>query len=145
MTQKASICYWSDRTVCEPELTWYTNASMNARTIVTTYLMAQAFGTAAWWCALFIVPASIRWFQPESWPDDALLGFWLADGLLVVGGSLASALMVLKRLPYSGIAIWMLAATTWYPTLYCIGVSTLTGEAWLASGLGKTTRVTESL
>lgn len=85
--------------------------------------------------ALFIVPKSIRWFQPASWPDGALLGFWLADGMLVVGGSLATAFMVLKRLPHSGIAIWMLAATTWYPTLYCIGVSTLTGEAWLASGL----------
>ena len=108
---------------------------MNARTIVTIYLLAQAVGTAAWWCALFIVPESIRWFQPASWPDGALLGFWLADGMLVVGGSLATAFMVLKRLPHSGVAIWMLAATTWYPTLYCIGVSILTGEAWLASGL----------
>ncbi len=108
---------------------------MNARTIVTIYLLAQAVGTAAWWCALLIVPESTDWFQPASWPDDALLGFWFADGLLVVGGSLVTAVMISKKLPHSSVAIWMLAATTWYPTLYCIGVSVLTGEAWLASGL----------
>lgn len=108
---------------------------MNARTIVTIYLLAQAVGTAAWWCALLIVPESIDWFQPASWPDDALLGFWFADGLLVVGGSLVAAIMIFKRLLHSSVSIWKLAAMTWYPTLYCIGVSVLTGEASLPSGL----------
>jgi protein-S-isoprenylcysteine O-methyltransferase Ste14 len=108
---------------------------MDARKIVTTYLLAQAFGTTAWWCALFVAPESIYWFHPAGWPDGALLGLWLADGLLIVGGSLATAFLIRKRFPHAGIAIWMLAATTWYPTLYCIGVSALTGEAWVASGL----------
>ena len=108
---------------------------MTARTIVATYLFAQAFAAAAWWCLLLLVPESVGWFQPIAWPSDALFGFWLADGLLIVGGSLIAAALVNGKLPHASTAIWMLAATIWYPTLYCIGVSALTGQAWLASGL----------
>ncbi len=57
---------------------------MNARTIVAFYLVLQAAGTAAWWLLLLSIPTAIRWFQPAGWPDHALLGFWLADGLLLV-------------------------------------------------------------
>ena len=103
---------------------------MNARRIVTSYLLFQAVCTIAWWGLLVSMPASMNWFQPQEWPDNALLGFWLADLILVVGGSLATAIAVLKRMPWAAVSAWSLAAALWYPTLYCIGVSILTDQAW---------------
>ena len=32
-------------------------------------------------------------------------------------------------------AVWMVAAVTWYPTLVCIATSIRTGEAWIASSM----------
>lgn len=108
-------------------------AEMNARHIVASYLIAQAIGTAAWWGLLLSVPESVKWFQPPTWPSAALLGFWLGDSMLLIGGSLATASAVLLRKPWATILIWSLTGAVWYPTLYCIGVSILTDEAWIAS------------
>lgn len=108
---------------------------MNARHVVATYLIVQATGTAGWWALLLLVPESVKWFQPESWPENSLLSFWLGDSVLLIGGSIAVAGAVLARKAWSGIAIWSLAAAVWYPTLYCLGVSLLTDEAWIASAM----------
>lgn len=108
---------------------------MNARQIVASYLPFQAAGTAAWWALLLIHPASIGWFSPAAWPAAALLGFWLGDFLLLICGSLATACSTLTDHRWSAIAIWSLTAGVWYPALYCIGVSILTDEAWLASAM----------
>jgi protein-S-isoprenylcysteine O-methyltransferase Ste14 len=108
---------------------------MNARQIVAAYLIAQALGTAAWWALLLLVPESVKWFQPETWPENSLLGFWLSDSVLLIGGSIAVAAAVWTRKAWTGIAIWSLAAAVWYPTLYCLGVSLLTDQAWIASAM----------
>ncbi len=108
---------------------------MNARTIIVVYLLLQAVATAAWWILLLSLPESVSWFQPLEWPQQALLGFWLPDGLLVIVGSVTCAGLVYKNHPYASFAIWMLAVAAWYPALYCIGVSALTSQGWIASGL----------
>lgn len=108
---------------------------MSARQIVAIYLFAQAASTAAWWGLLLSVPACMKWFQPASWPDHALLSFLLGDSLLLFCGSIVAAIAVLKREAWAAIAVWSLAAAAWYPALYCIGVSILTNEAWIASGM----------
>jgi protein-S-isoprenylcysteine O-methyltransferase Ste14 len=108
---------------------------MNPRHLIATYLIAQAAGTAAWWMLLLAFPASMHWFQPSGWPTQTLLGFWLSDALLLIGGSLVVAGGVLSQKTWAMISIWSLAAATWYPTLYCIGVSVLTDEAWIASAM----------
>ena len=108
---------------------------MNPQKIIASYLVIQAAGTAGWWALLFWVRHSVSWFQPDDWPADALLGFWLADFLLLVGGSIAVAAAVVAERPWAGIAIWSLAAAVWYPTLYCIGVSVLTDGEWIASAM----------
>lgn len=108
---------------------------MQPRIVVVAYLLFQAAATAVWWWWLWAVPESAAAFQPASWPREALLGFWLGDLLLLVGGSLAAAIFVLRGDRHAQLAIWGLAAAAWYPTLTCVGVSLLTGQAWLASAL----------
>lgn len=108
---------------------------MNAKQIVTSYLITQAVATAAWWGLLWFAPSSVGWFQPESWPRQSLLGFWLADSLLLVAGSIVTAIAIATRKTWASIAIWSLAAAVWYPTFYCIGVSIITDEAWIAASL----------
>lgn len=106
---------------------------MKATQIVASYLILQAVGVAAWWGLLLSVPASVSWFQPPAWPPEALLGFFLGDAMVLIGGSIATSVMVLRRSESASIAVWSLTLAVWYPTLYCIGVSLLTDEAWLAA------------
>ena len=109
--------------------------SMNARKIVSGYLIVQSLGTGLWWGILFFVPESARWFLPTAWPEDSLVGFWLSDILLLTGGSAFAAYVVLQRKPWADTAVWSVTAASWYPTLYCIGVSLMTDQAWLASAM----------
>lgn len=108
---------------------------MQPRGIVATYFLIQSAGTAAWWVLLLLNPSSIDWFQPAQWPAASLLSFWLADFVLIVGGSLFVAIGVLNRKRWSTVAVWSLAAAVWYPTLVCIAASIQTGQAWIAAAM----------
>ncbi len=108
---------------------------MTPRRVVAGYLILQAIGIAAWWCLLVLHPLSIAWFQPAGWPKETLLGFWLADLVLLCSGSALTAFAVLRALPWAPTAIGALTVAAAYPTLYCLGVSLLTGQAWLASAM----------
>lgn len=110
-------------------------AGVTAKQIVALYLILQGAGTAAWWGLLLRVPATVDWFKPRDWPAEALLGFWLSDALLLILGSLATAAAVIQERSWASLALWSLAAASWYPTLYCVGVSVLTEEAWIASAM----------
>lgn len=109
--------------------------AVKAQHIVGGYLLLQAAGVAAWWVLLWGYPTSIAWFQPAGWSADTLRSFWLADGLMLVGGSLAVAVAVLRSAAWASTAVWALAAACAYPALYCIGASATTGEAWRAAAL----------
>jgi protein-S-isoprenylcysteine O-methyltransferase Ste14 len=108
---------------------------VNPRQIIATYLIVQAACTAIWWAVLLTLPNSVEWFQPKAWPKETIFGFWLGDSLLLIGGSLFVASAVHRKRPWAVISIWSLAAAVWYPTLYCIGVSILTDEAWIAAAM----------
>ncbi|EMI25610.1 methyltransferase family protein [Rhodopirellula europaea] len=103
--------------------------------IVSAYLAVQAFGTLAWWVLLLVYPASIPWFQPATWPNGALLSFWMADFVLIMAGSLLAAICVWHQASSAATLVWVVAAVTWYPTLVCIATSLQTGEAWIASAM----------
>jgi len=108
---------------------------MNVRKLIAVYLVTQGVATALWWCVLFTIPAAVKWFHPKDWPRESLLGFWLSDSMLLVAGSFFTAAAVVTNKPWSSVVIWTLAAATWYPTLYCLGVSFMTDQAWIASAL----------
>lgn len=108
---------------------------MNVRRLIAVYLVIQSIATALWWCLLFTKPASVEWFHPTNWPRESLIGFWLSDLMLIIVGSLFTAAAIVTNKPWASIVIWTLAAATWYPTLYCLGVSFMTDQAWIASAL----------
>lgn len=108
---------------------------MNAKQTVTGYLVFQSASVAAWWALLLLIPRSIDWFKPEAWQPETLLSFWLPDAFLLVLGSLATAYAIGSKKDWGKLSIWALAAAIWYPTLYCIGVSIRTDEAWIASAM----------
>ena len=105
------------------------------RRIVASYFCIQAFFTFAWWSLLVSRRDSIRWFQPEQWPQESLLSFFLPDLTFLVLGSLVAARAVLSERAWASSAVWLLVGAGWYPALYCVGVSLVTGEAWIASSL----------
>jgi len=82
---------------------------------------------------LHLVPESTAWFQPHSWPPEALLSFWIADAAGLIVGSAVAGAAVHRGRSWAGIAVWSVAAVAWYPALYCLGVSLRTDEAWLAT------------
>ncbi len=54
---------------------------------------------------------------------------------MLVLGSAVVAWSVATDQPFAALSLWALAACAWYPTLYCLGVSCLTDEAWLATAM----------
>ena len=108
---------------------------MHPRLIVSAYLVCQAICVAAWLMVVLVQPSVASWFKPYAWPIDALLAFWLPDGALLVLGSLIAAGGVMGGWRWATTAVWAIAVTCWYPTLYCLAVSVRTNEAWLATAL----------
>lgn len=108
---------------------------MNPSKIVACYFLIQALSTIAWWVLLISYLPSVKWFQPNSWPAESLLSFWLADFVLLISGSLIAAFGVLRQFAWASNVVWAVAITAWYPTLVCLATSMHTGEAWIASSL----------
>lgn len=109
--------------------------SIEPKRIVAAYFSIQAFGTLAWWFLLFLWPDSIRLFQPQSWPNEVLRSFFLADLTFLIVGSLVTAFVVLREQVWATNVVWLMVGAGWYPALYCVGASVVTGEAWIASSL----------
>ncbi|MEM6468796.1 MAG: isoprenylcysteine carboxylmethyltransferase family protein, partial [Planctomycetota bacterium] len=108
---------------------------MNPKHIVAGYFVIQSFATLAWWVLLFAYPPSTKWFQPIDWPTATLHSFWLADAIVIVGGSFVAAVSVLRDYRHRHLIVWSVAVSTVYPTLFCIATSQLSGEAWVAASL----------
>ncbi len=108
---------------------------MNAKQIVVGYLAFQAASVAAWWLLLICVPPSIGWFKPVAWPSESLLCFLLPDSVMLIFGSAATAYAIATHKAWGTVLVWATAAAVWYPTLYCLGVSIVTDEAWIATAM----------
>lgn len=103
--------------------------------IVGFYFLAQSLCVVAWWLALWVFPASSRWFLPIEWQRQRLADFGLPDLFLIALVSVFAAEAAFRRRTWAVAAVWSLTGACWYPTLYCISVSLRTGEAWIASGM----------
>ncbi len=108
---------------------------MSASRTVAGYFLLQAVGVLGWWVLLWRVPASRGWFIPDAWPASTLLSFWLPDLAMLVGGSAMVASAVWRASAWASSGVWALAAAAWYPTLYCIAASLMTGQAWVSASL----------
>lgn len=97
------------------------------------YLVCQGLAGAAWWGCLVGMPLTRDCFKPPGAPDWAILAFWLADLLLFVVGSLLSAVFVFRGSALARPVLWFTAGGVSYASLYCVGLSLLTGTVWLAS------------
>lgn len=105
------------------------------RFLVVGYLAAQALAVAGWWCVIWVWPESIAWFHPMTWPAESFMAFAVSDCVMLVLGSGAVAWVVATGRSFASLSLWALAAAAWYPTLYCLGVSCLTNEAWVATAM----------
>ena len=99
------------------------------------YLIAQAGLTLGWWLLLVSVPESRALFKAADHPDGALLAFWLADLVAVAGGSALAGVLLLKGDRRATGALWFTCGALVYAALYCIAVTSMTGDAGLATGL----------
>ena len=96
-----------------------------------SYLISQSVLVAIWWMAIALMPDLRDWFRPAGAPDVMLLSFWLADFVCIVFGSALAALWLHRRDRRRTPALWFTSGALVYATLYCIGVASMSGEAWL--------------
>jgi len=107
----------------------------SARTIAALYFVLQALAVLAWWVLLFWIPDSRDWFFPRPLTGSPLMSFWLADLILLGGGSLFAAYAVALRRSWAAAAVWLVVGAICYPTLYCIVLATHYGEGMIGAGL----------
>lgn len=105
------------------------------RRLMAIGLLVQAALVGIWWWRLLVDGKTIDWFQPSSFPDQALLSFWLADAALIVLGSVITAWATVTSRPLAAPGLWVLVGGTTYAALFCLGSSLISGEAWLATTL----------
>lgn len=106
-----------------------------ARNIVAAYFLLQAVAVGAWWMLLNLYPPAARWFVPSSFPTDSLTNFWLADSLMLIGGSLVTAQAVRRQVAWATTAVWSVAMVSCYPTFWCLAASLRTNAGWIATAL----------
>ncbi len=107
----------------------------DVRPIIAGYFSFLAVGILAWWVMLFAESDWIEWFQPHAWPKQVLISFFIPDLCFLVVGSIVTAYSVLRKRPWSTLAVWSTTIAGLYPTLFCIAASVQTGDAWLAAAL----------
>lgn len=101
------------------------------RRVAQGYLIVQGLAVAGWWVLLVALPSSRVWFFPEQLTGAALMNFWLADLVLLAGGSWLTAWLLGCGNPSAGPTAWFLAGAFYYPAVYCLTVSyTLGGGAF---------------
>ncbi len=104
------------------------------RRLFATYLLLQGVCCVAWWAGILLSAAFRDLFKAPGAPDVTLLAFAGADALLFVGGSVVSAVLLLRGAPQRKAWLWLTAGAVTYAALYAIGLSVLSGAAWLGAG-----------
>ena len=100
---------------------------MSFRKLGIWFLIVQAGGAAAWWCLLLAWPATRVPFLVQEAPDSTLLAFSLADGVLFVGASAASAYGLWMRRRWAWPLLCVHAGAAGYAGLYCWTLVGITG------------------
>lgn len=95
------------------------------------YFTVQAVACLLWWWSLRAVPGAREAFIPHGWRPETLESFWLADSVGMIGGSALCALGFFTSHRLLPQALWFTAGGVTFGTLYCVGVSFETQQAWL--------------
>jgi len=103
------------------------------RLAIAAYFLIQAIAVGLWWGLLWTIPSSASWFHPTAWPDESLFAFFFPDLFILIGGSLFASIVVWRAVSWAHLAAWSVAIAAWYPTLYCLGASVITDQAWFAT------------
>ena len=101
--------------------------------VISVYLAVQGVLVGLWWLMLVVAPASRSQFMVPGAHDLTILTFWLADLSLVGAGSLWAAHHLWRRVKGRRAVLWFVAGAISYAALTCLGLTLLTGQAWLAT------------
>ena len=101
------------------------------RRYAAVYFVLQGVAVFAWWMVILLMPASRQYFLLEPNSETSLLAFWLADLLLLAGGSLTAGALCFINGRYKKIAAWFVAGAIGYATLYCLIFTLTTDSGWL--------------
>lgn len=96
------------------------------------YFAVQAAAVAAWWAWLVLLPSSRPIFFAREVGNVTLLAFAVADGLVLVLGSLAVAGLAHRSSPHARAVAFAVLGALLYGTVWCVAAFFATGEAFLA-------------
>jgi hypothetical protein len=108
---------------------------MSLRRFGIWFLTAQALGASVWWGLLLGWPAARVPFLIRGAPDSTLLAFAVADGVLFIGTSAASAYGLWVNRGWAWALLCVHAGAAGYAALYCWGLTVLTGDGLLGAAL----------
>ena len=98
--------------------------------LAVAWFVVQGLAVAAWWALLMARPSARSWFLPPGNDASALLAFSLPDALLLVGGSLVTAILCARDHRWALPLAWLVAGATDYATLHVLGWALLAGGGW---------------
>ncbi len=104
---------------------------MKVRHSAAVYFAVQGVAVIVWWCVLFFMPASRRYFLLEGDSEASLLAFWLADLSFLGIGSLAASWLCAFDHRYKQIASWFVSGAVSYATVYCLAFAMMSDYGWL--------------
>jgi hypothetical protein len=94
------------------------------------WFAGQATATVVWWLLLAVSDRVRGWFEMSD--DRAVLSsFVLADLVLIVGGSLVTAVALWRRAQWAGWVAMATAGAVAYATLYLVAWKANGGDGWL--------------
>lgn len=96
------------------------------------YFVLQAIAVAAWWGWLVVHPATRPVFFAREVGNAPLVAFAVADGLVLVLGSLAVAWLARRGSPHARAVAFVVLGALLYGTIWCVAAFVATGEAFLA-------------
>ncbi len=96
------------------------------------YLVLQALLVSLWWIWVLGDEQVRRIFVPARIPDEVLLSFLAADAFILVLGSIAAAIQLLRSSSRAFVTLLITTGGLLYGTLHCIGWMVLDPAAWPA-------------
>jgi hypothetical protein len=104
-----------------------------ARRWAAGYLAIQGLLAVAWWTGLAIFPHWRQPFLPDGVRIEVLLALALPDLPLFVGGSFAAGFGVALGARWAWPVLLVHSGAAAYAALFALGLTGLTGEAWLGA------------
>lgn len=103
------------------------------RRLAVTFLIVQGAGIIVWWAVLLLVPAVRTPFIAPGAPDSTLFAFIVADILVYVATSFASAYGLVRVRSWAWPVLCVHAGAVVYAGLYAIGLPLVSGGGWFGT------------